>query len=244
MQFITENSYLDSGRLQSVNPNRVAGLYERRIKRATDIIAALLGLISLSPVMIIVAVLIRLIMGKPIFFRQERPGFNGCLFTCVKFRTMTNRRDDQGKVLKDRERIVPLGTWLRRTSLDELPQLWNVIKGDISLIGPRPMLTEYLPYYTLEEQRRHLVRPGLTGWAQIHGRNNVCFDERLKMDVWYVDHLSWHLDLRILFATFRTIISAKGTDLVSYPLLHEQRQLNLQSLAAQVRAGTLHGVER
>jgi lipopolysaccharide/colanic/teichoic acid biosynthesis glycosyltransferase len=146
---------------------------------------------------------------------------------------MTDKRDKQGRLLADGDRIVPLGAWLRRTSLDELPQLWNVIRGDISLIGPRPLLTDYLPYYTQEEQRRHSVRPGLTGWAQVHGRNEVCFDERLKMDVWYVDHLSWHLDLRILLATCRAIVSGKGTDLVSYAPLHEQRRLTLKGADAQ-----------
>ncbi len=166
-----------------------------------------------------------MMMGRPILFRQERPGFNGRLFTCLKFRTMSNKRDETGQLLSDRERMVPLGAWLRRTSLDELPQLWNVLVGDLSVIGPRPLLTEYLPYYTAAEQRRHSVRPGITGWAQVHGRNNLNFDERLKMDVWYVDHLSWSLDLRILLATIRLVFTAKGTDLVSYPPLHEQRRL-------------------
>jgi lipopolysaccharide/colanic/teichoic acid biosynthesis glycosyltransferase len=139
---------------------------------------------------------------------------------------MADKRDDRGVLLSDRERMVPLGTWLRRTSLDELPQLWNVVRGDLSLIGPRPLLTEYMPYYTVEEKRRHSVCPGLTGWAQVHGRNNLDFDERLKMDVWYVDHMSWQLDLRILFATVQIVFSAKGTDLVSYLPLHEQRRLS------------------
>jgi lipopolysaccharide/colanic/teichoic acid biosynthesis glycosyltransferase len=178
--------------------------------------------------MLIVSVLIRVVMGRPILFRQIRPGLNGQPFTCLKFRTMAEKRDDKGVLLADRERMVPLGVWLRHTSLDELPQLWNIVRGDISLIGPRPLLTEYLPYYTVEEQRRHSVRPGLTGWAQVHGRNAVDLDERLKMDVWYVDHMSWQLDLRILLATARLVFSAKGTDLVSYLPLHEQRRLNVQ----------------
>jgi lipopolysaccharide/colanic/teichoic acid biosynthesis glycosyltransferase len=140
---------------------------------------------------------------------------------------MADKRDCTGAFLPDRERTVPIGTWLRRTSLDELPQLWNIVRGDLSLIGPRPLLTEYLPYYTAEEQRRHSVRPGLTGWAQVHGRNIVDFDERLKMDVWYVDHVSWQLDLRILLATVRLVFSAKGTDLVTYLPLHEQRRMKV-----------------
>lgn len=167
-------------------------------------------------------------MGKPILFRQERPGLNGRLLTCFKFRTMTDKRDENNDLLSDRERIVPLGTFLRRTSLDELPQFWNIVRGDLSFIGPRPLLKEYLPYYTPQEQRRHSVRPGLTGWAQIHGRNDQAFDERLKLDVWYVDHVSWHLDLWILLATIRLVFSSKGTDLVSYPPLHEERRLKLQ----------------
>jgi lipopolysaccharide/colanic/teichoic acid biosynthesis glycosyltransferase len=141
---------------------------------------------------------------------------------------MADKRDEKNELLSDRERIVPLGAFLRRTSLDELPQFWNIIRGDLSFIGPRPLLREYLPYYTQEEQRRHSVRPGLTGWAQIHGRNDQAFDERLKLDVWYVDHLSWRLDLCILLATIRLVFSAKGTDLVSYPPLHEERRLKLQ----------------
>jgi sugar transferase EpsL len=238
MQYIQQQSYISGNRVPSIHPTKVATIYQPRIKRAIDFTCALAGLVIFAPVLFIVAVFIRLFIGSPIIFRQERPGLKGRLFTCLKFRTMTDKRDEKGQVLGDRDRIVPLGTWLRRTSLDELPQLWNVLKGDISLIGPRPLLQEYLPYYTPEEQRRHLVRPGLTGWAQVHGRNNVGFDERLKMDVWYVDHLSWHLDLRILLATFRIIFSAKGTDLVSYPLLHEQRRLNVQFQSLDARAGT------
>ena len=240
MQPVQEQSYTSFDRVPSQYPTRVPTIYEKRIKRVMDVAAAFFGLVISAPVLLIVAILIRLFIGRPIIFRQERPGLNGQLFTCLKFRTMTEKHNEQGKLLADRDRIVPLGTWLRRTSLDELPQFWNVIRGDISFIGPRPMLTEYLPYYTPEEQRRHSVRPGLTGWAQVHGRNNVCFDERLKMDVWYVDHLSWHLDLRILFATFWTIFGAKGTDLVSYPLLHEQRQseLQLRTLEAQREHGS------
>lgn len=203
-------------------------MYRRWIKRATDVTFGFAGLIMFAPVIFVVGVLIRIVMGSPILFRQERPGLNGRPFTCLKFRTMTDKRDDSGHLLGDRERMAPLGTWLRRTSLDELPQLWNVIQGDLSFIGPRPLLKEYLPYYTPEEQRRHSVLPGLTGWAQIHGRNNLNFDERLRMDVCYVDQLSWKLDLHILLATIRLVFTAKGTDLVSYPPLHEQRRLKLQ----------------
>jgi len=213
-------------------------IYRRYIKSAIDTSFGLAGLVVSAPVIVFVSVLIRMSMGRPILFRQARPGLNGRSFTCLKFRTMTDTRDEKGQLLEDRQRMIPLGRWLRRTSLDELPQLWNIIQGDLSFIGPRPLLKEYLPYYTPEEQRRHSVLPGLTGWAQIHGRNMLDFDERLKMDVWYVDQLSWHLDLRILLATIRLVFTAKGTDLVSYPPLHEQRRLNLQCQSSEPRAGT------
>ena len=202
-------------------------MYKRWIKRALDLGVASAVLVVCAPLMLVVSVLIRVIMGSPILFRQVRPGLNGRPFTCLKFRTMAEKRDNAGSLLPDRERMVPLGTWLRRTSLDELPQLWNIVRGDLSLIGPRPLLMEYMPYYTPEEQRRHSVCPGLTGWAQVHGRNIVNFDERLKMDVWYVDHMSWRLDLRILLATARLVFSAKGTELVSYLPLHEQRRMKV-----------------
>jgi lipopolysaccharide/colanic/teichoic acid biosynthesis glycosyltransferase len=222
----------------SIHPANVTNIYRRWIKRAIDATFGFAGLVVYAPVIFVVAVLIRMIMGRPILFRQERPGLNGLPFTCLKFRTMTIKQDEKGQLLSDRDRMVPLGAWLRRTSLDELPQLWNIVQGDLSFIGPRPLLKEYLPYYTLEEQRRHSVRPGLTGWAQIHGRNDLGFDERLKMDVWYVDQLSWHLDLRILLATIRVVFTAKGTDLVSYPPLNEQRRLNLKFQSLEPRAGT------
>jgi len=202
-------------------------MYKRWIKRGFDLGVASAVLVVLAPLMLVVSVLIRVIMGGPVLFQQVRPGFRGQPFTCLKFRTMAEKRDGTGALLPDRERMVPLGTWLRRTSLDELPQLWNIVRGDLSLIGPRPLLTEYMPYYTAEEQRRHSVRPGLTGWAQVHGRNILNFDERLKMDVWYVDHVSWQLDFRILLATVRLVFSAKGTDLVTYLPLHEQRRMNV-----------------
>lgn len=210
-------------------------MYRQWIKKLVDTLLSLAALVVFAPVILVVGILIRIVMGKPILFRQERPGFKGRLFTCLKFRTMNDDRDDNGNLLGDRKRIVPLGAWLRRTSLDELPQLWNIVRGDLSFIGPRPLLKEYLPYYTPEEQRRHSVLPGLTGWAQIHGRNNIDFDERLKMDVWYVDQLSWRLDLHIFLSTIRLVFTAKGTDLVSYPPLHEQRmKLPFKSLEPQI----------
>lgn len=203
-------------------------MYRGWAKRAMDVLVACAGLLVCAPLMLVLSILIRMNMGRPILFRQRRPGFEGRPFTCLKFRTMSDARDKNGELLSDQQRMGPLGLWMRRTSLDELPQMWNVIRGELSFIGPRPLLIEYLPYYTVEEHRRHSVRPGLTGWAQIHGRNHVNFDERLKMDLWYVDHLSWHVDLRILLSTVRVVFSAKGTDLVSYPPLHEQRRVAMQ----------------
>lgn len=213
-------------------------MYRQWQKRTIDFILAAAALLLFAPVILIIGLLIRVTMGKPVLFRQERPGLNKRLFTCIKFRTMTNKCDRRGQLLSERERIVPLGAWLRRTSLDELPQLWNIVRGELSIVGPRPLLKEYLPYYTEEEQRRHLVSPGLTGWAQIHGRNQLNFDERLKMDVWYVDKMSWQLDLRILLATVRLVFTGRGTDLMSYPPLHEQRQSAMQLKVVTPRAGT------
>jgi lipopolysaccharide/colanic/teichoic acid biosynthesis glycosyltransferase len=185
-------------------------MYGTYVKRPLDMIAAALGLILLSPVLLAVAVAVRLNMGSPIFFRQRRPGLHERRFDCLKFRTMTEARDVEGKLLSDSQRVTPLGLLLRKTSLDELPQLWSILRGDMSFIGPRPLFERYLPYYRPEERRRHLVRPGLTGWAQIHGRNHVPADNRLALDVFYVDNLSALLDLRILFATISMVVSQTG----------------------------------
>jgi sugar transferase EpsL len=196
------------------------------VKRLIDCVGALAGLLLLSPVMAIVAVAIRCKMGKPVLFRQIRPGFLERPFVCLKFRTMTNECDEEGRLLLDRQRLTRLGLFLRRTSLDELPQLWNVLRGDLSLVGPRPLYTEYLPYYTPEEHLRHSVPPGLTGWAQIHGRNYLSFDERLAMDVWYVRHRNWWLDLRIILKTVYIVLKRRGIandPRAPHAPLHEQR---------------------
>lgn len=218
-------------------------MYTRWIKRGLDFILGITALVVCAPLLLLVGVLVRMMLGAPVVFRQQRPGLHEQTFTCLKFRTMADKRDAQGALLREQERIVPFGAWLRRTSLDELPQLWNIVRGDLSLVGPRPMLMEFLPYYTPEERRRHSVRPGLTGWAQVHGRNHLDFDERLKMDVWYVDHLSWHLDLRILLATVQLVMSAKGTGFITYPLLHEQRRNAAQLSDVVAAAGSANGVE-
>jgi lipopolysaccharide/colanic/teichoic acid biosynthesis glycosyltransferase len=187
-----------------------AGWY-RSTKRLFDILVAGSALVIASPLMLLIGVAVRLTIGKPVLFRQVRPGLNEKRFVCLKFRTMTNERDANGQSLPDERRLTRVGALLRRTSFDELPQLWNVLRGDVSLIGPRPLLERYLPYYTQTERRRHSVRPGLTGWAQIHQRSCLPFDQRLAMDVWYVDHMSWRLDLRILLATIWVVLLQSGT---------------------------------
>ena len=182
----------------------------RALKRAIDAIAAALGLVLLSPVLLLVALAIRLSMGRPVLFHQVRPGWREEPFSLVKFRTMADIRDAGGNLLPDSERLTPLGLALRRLSLDELPQLWNVLKGDLSLVGPRPLLREYLPRYSAFERRRHEVKPGITGWAQVHGRNALTWAQRFALDVWYVDHWSLALDVRILALTVRTVWRREG----------------------------------
>jgi lipopolysaccharide/colanic/teichoic acid biosynthesis glycosyltransferase len=180
------------------------------IKTGFDRSAALCGLIILSPVFIVVSVLVWLSMGRPIFFRQQRPGRLAKPFWLLKFRTMSNNRDASGKLLSDADRLTRVGRFLRATSLDELPQLWNVLRGDISLVGPRPLLMKYLARYSLEQARRHDVMPGITGWVQVNGRNALSWDEKFAMDTWYVDHWSLSLDLKILYMTARRVLRRDG----------------------------------
>jgi lipopolysaccharide/colanic/teichoic acid biosynthesis glycosyltransferase len=174
------------------------------IKRIVDIFASACGLLLLTPVMLAIAWLIRRETGSPVLFRQPRPGYQGRVFDMIKFRTMTSGKE------ADASRITPLGHFLRSTSLDELPELWNVLKGDMSLVGPRPLLVEYLPLYDTRQRRRHDVRPGITGWAQVNGRNLLSWDEKFELDVWYVENQSFGLDLRILLMTVLTIIRRDG----------------------------------
>jgi len=180
------------------------------VKRVLDCSAALIGLLIASPLLIVCAVAIRMSMGCPIFFRQVRPGYGGRPFTLVKFRTMLDHRDSSGKLLPDAQRLTRVGKFIRKTSLDELPQLWNVLKGEMSLVGPRPLLMEYLPLYSPQQARRHEVKPGITGWAQVNGRNSLDWEEKFRLDVWYVDHRSFWLDLRILCMTFKRVIRRQG----------------------------------
>jgi len=184
------------------------GPYQGGGKRILDAVVASLGLIVLSPLLAVVAGSIWLTMGRPVLFRQLRPGCGGRLFTLVKFRTM--RVTNAGAPGDDAARLTRVGQFLRSTSLDELPELWNVVRGEMSLVGPRPLLPEYLPLYSAEQARRHEVRPGITGWAQVNGRNAVAWPERLALDVWYVDHLSLGLDLRILWRTAAQVLARRG----------------------------------
>ena len=180
------------------------------IKRLFDIIASAIGLFLLTPLIAVVAVKVRRKLGSPVLFRQIRPGKDGKPFEMIKFRTMRDAVDDAGHSLPDSERMTPFGHFLRSTSLDELPELWNVLKGDMSLVGPRPLLMEYLPLYTAEQFRRHDVRPGVTGWAQINGRNAISWGEKFKLDIWYVDNRSLWVDLRILYSTFKKVLLREG----------------------------------
>lgn len=180
------------------------------MKRPLDLSAALLGLILLAPIILILAILIRLKLGSPILFTQIRPGLHGKPFNMIKFRTMTDAQDANGELLPDSVRLTPFGKFLRSSSLDELPELWNVLKGDMSLVGPRPLLMEYLPRYTSEQARRHQARPGITGWAQINGRNAISWEAKFKLDVWYVDNQSFWLDLKILALTIKKVFVREG----------------------------------
>lgn len=180
------------------------------IRRFLDIVVALSTLILMLPLLGVLAGLIRWKLGSPIFFTQERPGVHGKPFKMVKFRTMLNLSNSRGELQPDGERMTPFGSFLRSTSLDELPELWNVLKGEMSLVGPRPLLMEYLPLYSKEQFRRHEVRPGVTGWAQINGRNALSWEEKFKLDVWYVDNRSLWLDLKILVLTVKKVFAREG----------------------------------
>ncbi len=180
------------------------------MKRAFDLVITLIGLLLLSPVIISTALITQLKFGSPIFFKQARPGLNGEIFNMYKFRTMTNECDKNGVLLSDKDRLTKFGKFLRSTSLDELPGLWCVLKGDMSLVGPRPLLVEYLPLYSEKQSRRHEVKPGITGWAQVNGRNAISWDKKFDLDVWYVDNQSIWLDVKILWSTVKKVIIRDG----------------------------------
>lgn len=180
------------------------------IKRFFDVMVAATALVALAPLFALLALLIRFKLGSPVLFRQVRPGLHGEPFQMIKFRSMRDAVDGAGKPLPDAERLTRFGRLLRSSSLDELPELWNVLRGDMSLVGPRPLLMEYLPLYSPEQRRRHEVRPGITGWAQVNGRNAISWDEKFRLDVWYVDNRSFLVDLRILALTVRKVFAREG----------------------------------
>lgn len=184
------------------------------MKRLLDVVGALVGLALFSPLLIILAFLVRRNLGTPVLFRQTRPGLHGRPFLMLKFRSMRDALGPNGQVLPDEQRLTRFGRWLRASSLDELPELWNVLKGDMSLIGPRPLLMEYLELYTPEQARRHEMRPGITGWAQVNGRNAIGWEDKFKLDVWYVEHQSFRLDVRILWLTLWRVLRRDGISAV------------------------------
>ncbi|MBT3315086.1 MAG: sugar transferase [Anaerolineae bacterium] len=186
---------------------------QRILKRLFDLLVAFVGLLLFSPVLLIVAILVRFFHGTPILFKQERPGYKGKPFFIYKFRTMTNRLAPDGSLLPDAERMTRFGRFLRATSMDELPELLNILRGEMSLVGPRPLLMQYLPLYNDEQMRRHDALPGITGWAQINGRNNISWDEKFKLDLWYIDNQSFWLDMRILWQTFSKVFKREDVSM-------------------------------
>ena len=185
-------------------------MYRKYFKRVFDFVCSLLALIVLSPVLLITAILVRIKLGTPVIFKQKRPGLNEKIFTLYKFRTMTDQKDEQGNLLPDEVRLTKFGKMLRSTSLDELPELWNILKGDMSVVGPRPLLVRYLPYYTDKEKHRHDVRPGLTGLAQVNGRNEVSWEKKFQLDVEYTQHITFWSDIRIILQTVGNVFGGKG----------------------------------
>ena len=189
------------------------------MKRVFDIALAAMTLLAFLPLLFVLALCVRCFIGSPVLFRQERPGLDGKPFTLLKFRTMTEARAPNGDLLPDGERLTPFGNWLRSTSLDEIPELWNIVKGDMSFVGPRPLLLEYLPLYSPEQARRQSVRPGLTGWAQVNGRNRLSWEEKFTFDVWYVDHRTFILDLKILCLTVVQMLRGHGINAEGNPTM-------------------------
>ncbi|MCI0498745.1 MAG: sugar transferase [Planctomycetales bacterium] len=191
-------------------------------KRVFDVFVSLFLLILFSPVLVTVAILVRMKLGSPVLFRQQRPGLNCKLFTLYKFRTMLSKtHDEQGNQLPDEKRLTPFGLWLRAASVDELPELFNVLKGDMSLVGPRPLMVKYLSRYTPRQNRRHEVKPGITGWAQVNGRNDMTWEQKFDYDVWYVDHRSFGLDMKILWLTLWHVIARRGVAKEGYATVDE-----------------------
>jgi lipopolysaccharide/colanic/teichoic acid biosynthesis glycosyltransferase len=203
------------------------GLYRRYIKKLLDFILSLSALIVLSPVLLILAILIRVKLGSPVIFKQQRPGLNEKIFTLYKFRTMTDERDKYGKLLPDNERLTDFGKFLRSASLDELPELFNILFGDMSIVGPRPLLVQYLPLYNVQQRKRHMVRPGLTGLAQVNGRNSIDWNEKFCYDIKYVENINFVTDLKIIFMTFRIIIIKEGINQSSEETMEDFKGNNM-----------------
>lgn len=187
-----------------------ASFYEKYIKRALDIVLSGVAMLVLSPVLLVTALLVRTKLGSPVLFHQDRPGRDGKIFRLYKFRSMTDERNAQGELLPDEIRLTKFGKLLRSTSLDELPELWNIFRGDMSIVGPRPLLVKYLPLYNEEQRHRHDVRPGLTGWAQVNGRNSITWEDKFRYDVWYVRNISLLLDVKIVFLTVKKVFCREG----------------------------------
>ncbi len=199
--------------LSVLSRDSLSKMYRKYFKRVFDFVCSLLALIVLSPVLLITALLVRIKLGTPVIFKQKRPGLNEKIFTLYKFRTMTDQKDEQGNLLPDEVRLTKFGKMLRSTSLDELPELWNILKGDMSVVGPRPLAVQYLPYYTDEERKRHSVRPGLTGLAQVNGRNTLSWERRFELDANYAIKISFIGDLKILFRTLYLVVKRSNVSL-------------------------------
>lgn len=195
---------------ERINVFHTKGFYEKWIKRPQDFCCALLALIVFGPVMFIIAILVRIKLGSPVIFKQERPGLDSKVFTLYKFRTMNDEKDERGELLSDAERLTSFGKMLRSTSLDELPEIFNILKGDMSIVGPRPLLVQYLSLYNKHQMRRQEVRPGITGYAQVHGRNAISWEEKFDKDVYYVEHISFLGDWKIIFQTILTVLRREG----------------------------------
>lgn len=206
------------------NSHKPNGLYEAYFKRIFDAFLSTGALIVLSPVMAVVALLVRILIGSPVLYVQARPGKDEKIFKIYKFRTMTNETDENGELLPDEQRLTRFGRMLRSTSLDELPELVNIIKGDMAIVGPRPLLVKYLPYYRPEERERHRIRPGLTGYAQVHGRNEITWEEKFELDVWYARHLTFMTDIRIIFDSIKVVFSHEGVSLNALEDFDEYRK--------------------
>ena len=185
-------------------------MYRKYIKRILDFILSLIALVILSPIILVIAILVRIKLGSPVIFKQKRPGLNEKIFTLYKFRTMTDAKDENGNLLPENIRLTKFGKILRSTSLDELPELFNILKGDMSIVGPRPLLVKYLPLYNKSQKHRHDVRPGFTGWAQCNGRNALSWEEKFDLDIYYVNHVSFFIDVKILFKTIKIVLLREG----------------------------------